>query len=79
LDRFLEPAKRKPGESYVNLIIHHVSSSLLNDFAKFVVQPYYPRGISTAIKDFMRKAVEEQKQRVRSTPVFEFNRWSSFK
>ena len=63
LDKFLEDEDRKPGDSYVNLTIHHVSSSLLNDFAKFVVQPHYPGGISPAIKDLMRKAIKEQKQK----------------
>ena len=42
LDKSLEIAKKKPGDSYVNLIIHHVSSSLVNDFAEFVVRPHYP-------------------------------------
>jgi hypothetical protein len=63
LDKFLEDENRKPGDSHVNITIYHVPSSLVNDFAKFVVQPHYPGGISPAIKDLMRKAVEKQKQK----------------
>ena len=63
LDKFLELTKRKPGESYVNLTIHNVSSILLKEFMEKVVRPNYPGGISPAIKDLMRKAVEEHKQK----------------
>jgi hypothetical protein len=63
LDKFLELTRRKPGDSYVNLTIHNVSGSLLKEFMEKVVKPNYSGGISPAIKDLMRKAVEEQKQR----------------
>jgi len=36
---------------------------LLHEFSEYVVKPLYPGGISPAIKDLMRKAVQEQKQK----------------
>jgi hypothetical protein len=63
LDKFLEDANREPGDHYVNITIYHFSTSLINEFMERIVKPNYPGGISPAIKDLMRKAVEEQKQR----------------
>jgi hypothetical protein len=34
---------------------------LLHEFCEYVVKPRYPGGISEAIMDLMKKAVEEQK------------------
>jgi hypothetical protein len=36
---------------------------LLREFCEYVVKPFCPGGISEAIMDLMRKAVEEQKRR----------------
>jgi len=36
-----------------------------SEYAEKVVKPYYPNGISPAIKDLMRKAFQEQKQKER--------------
>jgi hypothetical protein len=47
----------------VSLTIYSIQSSLLKDFMEQVVNPQYPHGISDAIKDLMRKAVQEQTQK----------------
>ena len=43
----------------VKLTIYDIPESLLIEYAQRVVQPYYPGGISVAIKDLMQKAVEK--------------------
>jgi len=48
---------------YVHIAIHDIPAELLMEFCKKVVEPNYPGGISSAIKDLMRKAVKEQKQK----------------
>lgn len=63
LEKFLKLTRRKPGDSYVNLTIHAVSGSLLKEFMEKVVKPNYPGGISPAIKDLMRKAVKQQRDK----------------
>ena len=50
-------------EMFVQLTIHDVPASLLKEFAQVIVKPYYPGGISPAIKDLMRKVVESEKKR----------------
>jgi len=48
---------------YVSLTIYDISAELLHEFSEYVVKPHYPGGIGPAIKDLMRKAVQEQKQK----------------
>ena len=40
-----------------------VPAELLQEFSEKILKPYYPGGISVAIKDLMRKAVKEQRQK----------------
>ena len=46
---------------YVNITIYDVSSELVKEFSTRIVKPYYPGGISQAIKDLMRKAIKKEK------------------
>jgi len=46
---------------YVNITIYDIPASLLNEFSDKVVKPYYSGGISQAIKDLMKKAIEKEK------------------
>jgi hypothetical protein len=46
---------------YVHITIYDVPSELVKDFSDKIVKPYYPGGISQAIKDLMKKAVEKEK------------------
>jgi metal-responsive CopG/Arc/MetJ family transcriptional regulator len=39
-----------------------IPEELLHEFCEHVVKPHYPSGISEAIMDLMKKAVEEQKR-----------------
>ena len=48
---------------YASLTIYDIPAELLHEFSEYVVKLYYPGGISPAIKDLMRKAVQEQKQK----------------
>jgi hypothetical protein len=50
-------------ELSVSITIHNVPESLLKEFAEKIIRPAYPGGVSDAIKDLMRKAVEEKKQK----------------
>ena len=50
---------------YVHITIHDVPAELIVEFSEKVVVPDYPGGISQAIKDLMRKAVKEQRDRER--------------
>ena len=47
----------------VKLTICDIPESLLIEYAQRVVQPYYPEGISVAIKDLMQKAVKKVQNR----------------
>jgi hypothetical protein len=49
---------------FVHLTIYDIPASLLRDFCKKTVQPNHPGGVSDAIKDLMRKAVNEKQQAV---------------
>ena len=49
-------------DMFVNVTIMNVPSSLLKEFAQKVVNPY-PGGISDAIQDLMRKAVQKSVER----------------
>jgi len=48
---------------YVNITIYDTPASLLNEFSEKVVKPYYPGGISQAIKGLMKKAIEKEKEK----------------
>jgi hypothetical protein len=48
---------------YVNISVYDIPPELLKEFAAKVVKPYYPGGISQAIKDLMRKAVCKEKEK----------------
>jgi len=50
----------------VDLTIIGIPEKLLHEFCEYVVKPLYPGGISEAIMDLMKKAVEEQKTRRKS-------------
>ena len=41
----------------VDLTIYNVPANLLREFAQKIISPYYPGGVSEAIKDLMRKAI----------------------
>ena len=47
---------------YVNITIYDIPSELVKEFSEKIVRPYYPGGISQAIKDLMRKAVKKEKE-----------------
>ena len=47
----------------VHITIYNVPASLVKEFTQEVVRPSYPRGISDAIQDLMRKAILEQEAR----------------
>jgi hypothetical protein len=44
----------------VDLTFHNVSASLLGEFAKKIVQPYYRGNLNAAIQDLIQKALSEQ-------------------
>jgi len=48
---------------YVNITIYDIPANLLHEFSEKTVRPYYPGGISQAIKDLMKKAVEKEKEK----------------
>lgn len=48
---------------YVNITIYDIPASLLSEFSDRIVKPYYPGGISQAIKDLMNKAIEKEKEK----------------
>jgi hypothetical protein len=43
-----------------NITIYNVPADLVKEFCQKVVWPTYPGGISEAIQDLMRRAVQEQ-------------------
>ena len=47
---------------YVNITIYDIPADLFHEFSEKVIKPYYSGGISQAIKDLMRKAVEKEKE-----------------
>lgn len=47
---------------HVSITIYYIPASLLNEFSENVAKPYYPGGMSQAIKDLMRKAIEKEKK-----------------
>jgi hypothetical protein len=48
-------------EMSVSITIYNVPESLVKEFAEKIIRPRYPGGVSDAIKDLMRKAVQEKK------------------
>lgn len=46
----------------MNITIYDVSAELMEEFKEKVVKPHYPYGTSQAIRDLMRKAIQEQKE-----------------
>jgi len=48
---------------YANIIIYDIIADLVQEFSEKIVKPYYPGGISQAIKDLMKKAVEKEKEK----------------
>jgi hypothetical protein len=44
----------------VDLTIHQLSASLIEEFALQVAEPYYRGNLAAAIKDLMQKVVGEQ-------------------
>jgi hypothetical protein len=52
--------KRYEDDMFVSLTIYDVPESLLREFCRRIVQPYYPGGVSDAIKDMIQKAILEQ-------------------
>jgi hypothetical protein len=45
----------------VDLTLHDFSATLLTEFAKKIVRPYYSGNMNDAVKDLMRKAIGEEK------------------
>lgn len=48
---------------YVNITIYDIPSELIKEFSEKIVKPYYLGGISQAIKDLMRKAINKEKEK----------------
>jgi hypothetical protein len=46
---------------FVDLTIHDIPVSLLEDFSEHVINPVYAGEITEAIRDLMRKAILKQK------------------
>jgi len=51
---------------YVNITIYDIPSELVKEFSEKIVRPHYPGGISQAIKDLMRKAIKDEKEKAKS-------------
>ena len=51
-------------EIFVDLTIYDVPASLLEEFAEKVVRSDYPSGVNEAIKDTLRKAIQEHQENV---------------
>jgi hypothetical protein len=49
--------KRYEDDMFVSLTIYDVPESLLREFCRKIVQPYYQGGVSDAIKDLIQKAI----------------------
>jgi hypothetical protein len=52
--------KRYEDDMFVSLTIYDIPESLLKEFCKKIVQPYYSGGVSDAIKDLIQKTILEQ-------------------
>lgn len=51
-------------EIFVDLTIYDVPASLLEEFAEKVVRSDYPSGVNEAIKDLLRKAIQDHQENV---------------
>lgn len=49
-----------PEDLFIDLTLHQVPASLLTEFAKKVVRPYYGGNLNSAIKDLISKTLSEQ-------------------
>jgi hypothetical protein len=49
--------KKYDDDTFIHLTIYDIPASLLRDFCRKIVRPYYPGGVSGAIKDLMQKTV----------------------
>jgi hypothetical protein len=58
-----EGGQKKLFEGSVNITIYDVPSELVHEFSEMVIKPYYTGGITEALIDLMRKAVQERKER----------------
>lgn len=47
---------------YVNITIYDIPAKLVKEFSEKIVKPHYPNGINMAIRNLMRKAIQEQKR-----------------
>jgi len=52
----------------VNLTIYGIPTELLHEFSEYVIKRLYPGGITPAIIDLMRKAVQAQKEKAGARP-----------
>lgn len=46
---------------FVDLTIYDIPSSLLKEFGEKVIRTRYPAGVNEAIKDMLRKAINEER------------------
>jgi hypothetical protein len=46
---------------FIDLTIHDIPMSLLEDFSEYVINPVYAGEVAEAIRDLMRKAILKQK------------------
>jgi hypothetical protein len=66
-DQRFESPLSDDGDLLVSLTIYDIPASLLRQFSQNVIKPYYPGGVSDAIKDLMRKAANEKQRAVTQT------------
>jgi hypothetical protein len=64
-----ESGQKKLFEDSVNITIYDVLSELVHEFSRKVIKPYYTGGITEALIDLMRKAVQERKEKERMESV----------
>ena len=50
-------------ENCVDIEVRNVPKKLLDDFDNIVVKPLFPGGRAEAIRDLMRRAIQEQKSK----------------
>lgn len=50
------------GQGFDFVLVRDIPIELLREFEENIVKPLYPRGISHAFMELMRKAIQEQKQ-----------------
>ncbi len=57
-----ENGQKKLHGNSVNISVSGIPEELLHEFSEKVMKPQYAGGISEAVKDLMREAVDKQKQ-----------------